>query len=236
MTAQSSFEGTGTVSNSAKVCTSKRLAIHFFCEQHAPERAARVFRFRKEVLVDLHGWSLQVSENEERDEFDLPTTVHAALFRDDDIIGAFRAIRADEPYLAATKFPELATDQSFTTSPLIWEISRLTVAPGEQRFATSMLLYAGMFHFLSLKGGRSIVGFCDIAHQRLLERVGIETRPYGPPQEIGRDAMGRPIVVVAGEMPLPVTPSLRFQKLMSLIDQMEIHDETAFLGYSSLSA
>ena len=228
--------GTGIVSSFENVCDRARLAIQFFCEQDAPELAAQVFRFRKSVLVDLHGWQLTVIDDQERDEFDVPETVHAALFRGEQIVGAFRAIRADGHYLAATKFPDLACVRNYTRSPLSWEISRLTVAPGERRFETSMLIYAAMFHFLRLKGGHSIVGFCDVAHQRLLERVGIETRPYGPPREIGTDAMGRPIIVVAGEMPLPVDPTLRFQKLMSLVDQMEIHDETAVLGYSSLSA
>ena len=213
-----------------------RLKIQFFCEGDAPGLAAQVFRFRKAVLVDLHGWQLSVHNDQERDEFDVSDTVHAALFRGEHVVGAFRAIRADGIYLAATKFPDLACDREFTRSPLSWEISRLTVAPGERRFETSMLLYAAMFHFLRLKGGHSIVGFCDVAHQRLLERVGIETRPYGPSKEIGIDAMGRPVIVVAGELPIPAEPGLRFQKLMSLVDKMEIHDETAVLGYSSLSA
>lgn len=212
------------------------LRIQFFCEGDAPGLAAQVFRFRKAVLVDLHGWQLSVQDDQERDEFDVSDTVHAALLRGEQVVGAFRAIRADGSYLAATKFPDLACDRPFTRSPLSWEISRLTVAPGERRFETSMLLYAAMFHFLRLKGGHSIVGFCDVAHQRLLERVGIETRPYGPSKEIGTDAMGRPVIVVAGEMPIPAEPDLRFQKLMSLVDKMEIHDETAVLGYSSLSA
>ena len=224
------------MSSYRNVCDRDHLTIHFFCERDSSDLAEQVFRFRKNVLVDLHGWQLTVEGDQERDEFDAPETVHAALFRGGLLIGVFRAIRADDDYLAATKFPELALHRKYTRSPLSWEISRLTVAPGERRFETSMSIYAAMFHFLRLRGGYSIVGFCDVAHQRLLERIGIETRPYGPPKQIGTDAMGRPVNVVAGEMPYPAEPGLRFQKLMSLVDQMEINDETAVLGYSSLSA
>jgi len=215
---------------------SAEYTLRFFYEHFDLAHADAVFRFRKEVLVDLHGWQLNVEDGRERDEFDTPETIHAALMHRGFLVGSFRAIRADQPYLAATKFPALAIDRQYTRSPLSWEISRLVVAPGEKRFETSMMVYASMFRFLEIQGGNSIVGFCDIAHRRLLERVGIETRSYGPAMEIGRDAHNRPVVVVAGEMPLPTNPSLRFKKLMSFANQMEIKDGTTVFGYSSLSA
>jgi len=216
--------------------TLKDVTTYYFHEQQDLELSQRVFRFRKSVLVDLHQWRLSVMGDVERDEFDHDYTVHCAMYRGDQLVGVFRALRSDTPYLAATKFPHLAIQQPYTKNPLSWEVSRLTIAPDERRFETSLLLYAAMFQFIKLRRARSIVGFCDVAHQRLLERVGIETQPYGPAVEIGTDGANRPVVVVAGEMPLPKSPSIRFRKLMSLVDRMEIHDETAFLGHSSLSA
>jgi len=215
---------------------SNDLATHFFRESQNPALAEDVFKFRKRVLVDEYAWQLSVDGAIERDEFDTEQTIHCAIVRTGRLIGAFRAIRSDLPYLSAIKFPELAQSTPYPRNTLTWEISRLTVAPGERRFDTSLMVYAAMFHFLQLKGGKSIVGFCDVAHQRLLERVGIETRPYGPAAQIGCDGMGRPLTVVAGEMPLPKSPSLRFRKLMSRIDNMEIYDDTSLLGHSSLSA
>lgn len=213
-----------------------QITTHYFREVDNNALAKAVFRLRKRVLIDLHGWHLECRDELERDEFDNPNTIYCAIFRAGKLIGSFRAIRSDHPYLALVKFAELATDRPYVRSALSWEVSRLVVAPDQQRFETSLLVYAAMFHLLRLKGGRSVVGFCDVAHQRLLERIGIETRPYGQAVEIGVSTKGLPIFVIAGEMPLPEHPSLRFQKLMSLVDRMEIHDATAFLGHPSLSA
>lgn len=210
--------------------------VTYFHEAADPELTDRLLRFRKRVLIDEHGWDLCERDGRERDEFDLPHTVHCAIERSDVLIGSFRALRADTPYLAATKFADLATERPYTRSPLAWEVSRLTILPGEERFATSLLVYAAMFTFIERVGAKAVTGFCDVAHERLLKRIGIETRLYGPPATIGHDAFGRPITVVAGEMPLPAQGGVRFARLMSLMDETEIRDETALLGRSRLSA
>lgn len=208
-----------------------------FCrEASEPEFVEQILRFRKNKFVDTLGWPLAASDFMERDEFDRPDTVHCGLFEGEEVVGCFRAIRTDRPYLASTKFPQLANTMAYPAQPVSWEISRLGVLSGGKAFGRSMNCYAAMFHFALEMRAFSLVAFCDVGHERLLRRIGIRTRRFGEPELISHDEVGRPISAVAGEIVIAHQDAKRLALLVAPIKTMEIEDGTALFGRSSLSA
>lgn len=201
-----------------------------------PQFVSNILAFRKQVLVDTLGWKLAVKGCEERDEFDTSDAIYCGIFSGNSLIACFRAIRCDRPYLGCVKFPQLATSRDYPRHPFAWEISRFAVAATCRRFETCLLNYAAMFHFAKQQSAVSLVAFCDLSHERLLARIGIVTERFGDPLEIGTDAHGRPVKVVAGEIPVGRQSGMRFKKLMSLGQTMEIHDAAAALGRSRVPA
>lgn len=213
-----------------------QLRCFYSTETQNPQFVQSTMRFRKRILVDLHGWDLQVSDGLERDEFDTGHAVHGAVVDGGEIRGSFRLIRSDRPYLAAEKFGFLARDRTYPRSQQIWELSRLAVSEDIRAFEMLLRTYSAIFHFARMHGAVSLVAFADIAMERLCTRIGITSERYGPPVEIGHDRSGRPITCVAGEMPLRLQKGPRFEKLLSYCDNMEIDDATAILGRNRVPA
>lgn len=67
-------------------------------------------------------------------------------------------------------------------------------------------------------------------------RAGLATERYGEPTTIGNDRFGRPIKVVAGEIPFPKQSGARFDRLVSLVKDMDVDDADSVFGRASLSA
>lgn len=216
--------------------TATRLRVVYCYESSDPATAAAIFRFRKERLIDALGWKLAAVADLERDEFDTDDTVHCGLFEGARLVGCFRAIRTDRPYLARERFPELASHEPYPTRPVSWEISRLAVHGDRKAFGRSLRAYAAMFHFAIGQGAYSLVAFCDLGHERLLNRIGITTRRFGDPMVIGTDRDGRSISAVAGEIPLRAQDPERLKLLLSPLRNAEIDDATATFGRAGLSA
>jgi acyl homoserine lactone synthase len=192
------------------------------------ENRDAIFLFRKALFVDQLGWSLACDFSEERDEFDRDDTIHCALYVHDALIGGFRAIRCDRPYLGRCVFPHLATTGRYPVAPNYWEISRFGVFRTHREHG--LALYALMFSFAEARKARALVAIADLGHERLLRRIGINTHRYGPPAVIGADRWGTPIEVVAGEIPIAEQDASRLRFLKSQADEVEISDETLVLG------
>jgi len=215
----------------------KKLLRAIVCSERShPMIVAQILSFRKIIFADNLGWKVAVEGRFERDEFDTDSTVYCALFSGSSVIGSFRAIRADGPYLASSKFPHLATSRSYPTHAYAWEISRFAVAPGEKQFDTSLRCYSVMLRFAQKQNAVSLVAFCDLAHERMLNRIGIVTERFGEPMTIGENRAGHPIRVVAGEIPISRQQKSRFEQIISITQDMEIEDAVTILGRSGLSA
>lgn len=208
----------------------------FGTAETAPEHVAALLRFRKRKFVDTLGWPLRCKDAMEADEFDLSTTLYCGLYEGDSVVGGFRAIRTDYPYLASLKFPELANELPYPRSQRSWEISRLGVLSGASGFGRSLACYAAMFAFANAVNAYSLVAFCDVGHERLLSRLGVKTRRFGEPQLIGSDEVGRPIKAVAGEIVLADQDAKRLRLLTAPVNAMEIEDAAAVFGRRRLSA
>ncbi|MEG6508234.1 acyl-homoserine-lactone synthase [Methyloligella sp. 2.7D] len=193
-------------------------------------------RFRKSLFVDELGWDLTTFGDRESDQFDTDAAVHCALFKDDAIIGGFRALPTDTNYLVRDVFPQLATLRAYPSRADVWEISRFGVAPCTERLYLARVLYSLMFRFGHSRQATALVALADLTYERFLTRLGIRTRRYGPPQVIGTDRSGRNLRAVAGEIPLQDQNGEKFQQLLSLASKLDIQDEAHVRRSERISA
>ena len=189
-----------------------------------PQNVQSWMRLRKRLFVEECGWKLPTDDGTERDEFDGAHTEHALLFHDDELVGGFRAISTDRPYLSASKFIQLS-QRPFPRQPNVWEISRFGILKSRRQRLAPQLNYALMFRFSALRGAKALVAVADLTYERFLERMAIQTHRYGPPQTIGEDTHGRPLVAVAGEIPLGLRQNPGLARFFTLGSQLEIQDE-----------
>jgi acyl homoserine lactone synthase len=206
----------------------------FFSAATRPDLAGDLFRFRHALFVRELGWSLAAGKDFERDEFDTDAAIYCGLWGDAEMIGGFRAIACDRPYLARMVFPHMATRRTFPVSARYIEISRFGVLAAHRRAST--LLYSLMVRFGLARHATALVALADPAHERLLNRIGLSTSRYGEIQIVGFREDGRWILAVAGEIPMPQKLPPAFKALLELTQTMEIRDEAFSVGCERLSA
>lgn len=204
-------------------------------EECDPANVRSLLQLRKRLFVDHCGWKLTTNGDVERDQFDTWYTEHCLLFSGHELVGGFRAIRTDYPYLSQVVFPQLAI-RRFPNRRNIWEISRFGVLPTAGEAGLARLNYALMFRFAELRGAEALVAMADLIYERFLERMNIRTRRYGPPQVIGTDCRGLPLTAVAGEIPIDEADNPGLLKFLDLGRQLEICDATHVLGRATVSA
>ena len=204
-------------------------------EAHDPDHVQAMFRLRKRLFVDHCGWMLATIGDAERDQFDVWYTEHCLLFCGTDLVGGFRAIRTDYPYLTQSVFPQLAV-RRFPNRRNVWEISRFGVLPAAAEARSARLNYALMFRFAELREAEALVAMADLSYERFLQRMNINTRRFGPPQVIGADSRGQPLIAVAGEIPMSQSDNPGLGKFLDLGRQLEISDATHVFGRASIPA
>ena len=140
------------------------LQVAIFSRANDEVKAQQVSEFRKKLFVDYLGWKLTLDQHGEVDQFDTDQTLYAALYCEKRLIGSFRAIRSDQPYLAETVFPALATTRSYPKRADVWEISRFGVFPDSNAKFASDVLYATMFHFALMRRAKALVAVLSAGH------------------------------------------------------------------------
>lgn len=213
-----------------------KLKARFSTGKTNPSFVADVQRFRARFFVGTLGWDLSVVDGREIDQFDRADTIHCGLIRDGEIVGCFRAIRTDRPYLGQTIFPDIADAQPYPSRPDMWEISRFGVHCPSAHFTVARTLYGLVFLFGFAVEATSLVALSDLNHERFVRMLGIQTRRLGRPKVIGADNYGRPIEVLSGEIPMGEQSGPSFQKLLDIAQQAEIEDETLVFGRLRISA
>ena len=204
-------------------------------QDFGPELSIDLMRFRKRLFVDTFGWKLVVEGDCERDQFDTPSAIYCAIFCDHELVGMFRLIRTDGPYLSAAIFQDLAQLDPFPSRPDAWEVSRFGVMADDVRQA-SAINHAMMFYFARTTGVRTLVAVTDLTYERALHQLGIRTRRYGPPGVVGIDRQGKSIQGVAGEIPMALQGGLKFQRLIDLSNSVEIEDASHVFRHQRVSA
>lgn len=208
-----------------------------FCKEHDNfDSVTEIKRFRKRLFVDHHGWDLKTQSNKEEDQFDHEHAVHCALYHNANLIGTFRAIRTDYPYLTPHLFQNSPMTIPFPSDQSCWEISRFGVLPGKHSLHHAYANYAAMFYFAQHIQAARLVAVATLTYERFLTHLGIRTRRYGQPQKIGQDQSGADITAVAGEIPLHAQRGERFQKILKIIPQMKVTDAAQIFGPARISA
>ena len=204
--------------------TANPILATIFQRDDNQELTDSLFRLRKALFVDERGWKLTCRSGAESDQFDGSAATYCALSAAGQVVGGFRAIRCDRPYLGVSLFPALATMRSYPKRSDYWEISRVGVLREYKRLGVG--LYAVMFEFADRVNAKALVAVTDLGHERLLGKIGVRTRRYGPPVMLRPDQSGRPLQVVAGDIPIGQQRSETVQFLQSCAKQIEIRDET----------
>lgn len=216
--------------------TSPMLSVRMFSFRTDLVNVAQFQRFRKQLFVDHLGWDLVCVGDREVDAFDTLGAMYCAVFSGAQIVAGFRAIRTSDKYLALTVFPQLATLRPYPRRHDVWEISRFGVAMGDEASDLARLNYGLMFRFALTRKAAGLVAVADLVYERYLRALGIRTRRYGPPQTVGVDRLGRNLVCVAGEIPMPDQDPGRIGRLTSLTKQLEVADDALVLGPQAISA
>ncbi|WP_083967301.1 acyl-homoserine-lactone synthase [Methylosinus sp. R-45379] len=210
-------------------------SVMYFRAKDEQRLVKDIFAFRKALFVDIYDWDLEIVSDGEQDRFDNPDTIYSVLYNHGRFVGMFRAIRADQPYLGETVFPELSKLRPYPKSREFWEISRFGVVP-DVGIRHAEMNYAAMIYFALRVGAKGLVAVADLTYERFLSMLGIRSVRYGAPQVIGRSRNGLPLTAVAGEIPLAEQTSPKFHRFLSLIEKLEIRDVSQIFGPSRISA
>jgi acyl homoserine lactone synthase len=214
----------------------QKFTAHTFTRSSNPRKFSQFGEFRRILFVETLGWDLTLRNDYELDEFDHHRAHYLTLSADEEIIGGFRAIRCDHPYLARTKFPKLAEYQQFPNEAHHWEISRFGVAPNSSPRSTAATLYSLMLNFGLQRQAEGLVAFTSLGHELYLRRLGVVTKRYGEPSCIGESVTGGQFTVVAGEIPLNTQETGVLSRLISISHNVRLVDDTSIQRPARVSA
>lgn len=214
----------------------KNYSATIFVGWQNTEGVAEHQQFRKRLFVDRLGWTLTHHGGLEFDEFDTKRAIYCLVYRDRKPVGGWRALTTADDYLSQAVFPELAPQGDYPSNPDIWEISRLGILPHRDGALSARLVYGLMVHFAISRDVSSLIGVVDVAHARNMAIAGLSIRPCNEPVAVGINRAGIPIRAFLAEMRPEEQHGTRFEKIMSLLEQMEIRDEARLLGPERISA
>lgn len=159
-----------------------------------PETIDQMHRLRARQFNDRLGWTVNVQNGREIDEFDELDPLYAVYIDNDGcVIGTFRLLQTTGPHMLSEVFPQLLSQGQTIRSPLVWESTRFcvdTVKATEKSISglnkvTGMLLsslleigtYAGLTH---------IVTVIDVRMERILLRARCPVERLAEPVKIGK--------------------------------------------------
>lgn len=183
-----------------------------------------VYCLRRLIFVETYKWDLKTVGQLEKDEFDTDHAIHCTLSYRNTIFGYFRCINCTKPYLASSKFPDLSREHIFPHHHDFWEVSKFGTTHLYPK--SGPLLYALMFAFAEIKKAKSLVAIVDTCHESRLRRLGITTKRYGSPTQVGKDKNGNNIIAVAGEIPIADQSRKILAQFRKLTHRMKIQDQT----------
>ncbi|AOE67381.1 N-acylhomoserine lactone synthase [Pseudomonas fluorescens] len=162
-----------------------------------PGMARALANYRYEVFVKTLGWPLHCEEGIELDAFDRPDTVYVvACDRDREIFGCARLLPTNGPYLLGEVFPHLMGASSLPFSPGIWELSRFAISQPKgqvltaaQAWKNTVTLVREVIDVARSKGAFRLIAFSAVGNERLLKRMGVNTRRISPPHLIDNQSV-----------------------------------------------
>ncbi|MES9859193.1 MAG: acyl-homoserine-lactone synthase [Sedimenticola sp.] len=155
------------------------------------------YKYRQKVFIGRLGWPLKTNGVTEIDEFDLPDTIYVIAFNDNgDICGHARLNPTTGPCLMDI-FPTLFNGSPPPSTPLVWEISRLSTHNSDQSSPvkggisyTNEMMMKTCFEIIAKHGASRLVAVTSPMVERLYSKSNYPLRRAGPPELID----GSPVI------------------------------------------
>ena len=160
--------------------------LHLF-----PTLRDTMFRDRAEQFHRRLGWDAVTVDEDgfERDEYDDLNPLYVIWEREDGTHGgSMRLLPTTGRTMLAEHFSDL-TDVSAIRSPLVWEITRLCLAPGAEPQVVAALVLA-LDEMMERFGLTHMIAVFEASRLRIFRRLGT------PPEVLGRSGEGRAMVAV----------------------------------------
>ncbi|MBS7546464.1 acyl-homoserine-lactone synthase TraI [Ancylobacter oerskovii] len=160
-------------------------------------------QLRARVFAGRLGWSVDVRDDRETDEYDAfdPTYI-LALADAATVAGCARLLPATGPTMLERTFPQLLATGRLNAQAGMVESSRFCVDTGlgEGRGAgalheATLTMFAGIIEWSMANGYSEIVTATDLRFERILKRAGWPMQRLGEPRQIGNT------VAIAGLLP-----------------------------------
>ncbi|MFT7008193.1 MAG: N-acyl-L-homoserine lactone synthetase [Colwellia sp.] len=163
--------------------------IHFIDPSNAEQNnyfLNDVYRLRNDTFKTRLGWEVSSENGLEKDGFDKLDVCHIAMTdQKDHVVGCWRALPTQGPYMLRNVFPQLLRGEYCPDQSDIWEISRFTV---DKEFGantnklvsdSTARLVKSFYDFAKHKGIKSYVLVTTVACERILRCLGVKTRRMG---------------------------------------------------------
>lgn len=147
-------------------------------------------RLRAKVFCDRKGWAIPTMSGMEIDVYDAIDPLYMMMHEPDGLLrGCWRLLPTDGPYMLKDTFPELLHGQAAPENPRIWELSRFAIeTEGQQSFGFSNIALQSIVEIIRYGYEHGIDQYVTVTTtsiERMLRRVGVVTRRFGPALKIG---------------------------------------------------
>lgn len=171
--------------------------VHFIAgtpHELGPSLMADMARFRHDIFIKRLGWSLQVEDEMELDQFDRPDTVYVVGLDDySRVIASARLLCTTGPYLLQSLFPQLTGEQPCPASADVWELSRYAAVESDETAQDRIGPYSSPNAVALLKacirtarraGVTRLITVSPVGIERLLRNAGFRSSRAGPPLRV----------------------------------------------------
>lgn len=160
--------------------------------EHHRGLLTQMHRLRAQVFGSRLGWDVEITADEERDEYDrLGPTYILEIDATDRVADYVRLLPAIGPTMLRQTFPQLLREGRLEVHPGMIESSRFCVDThleagrgGGQLHQATLTMFAGIIEWSMANGYDEIVTATDLRFERILNRAGWPLRRLGEPVEI----------------------------------------------------
>jgi acyl homoserine lactone synthase len=145
---------------------------------------------RYEVFRKRLQWEVPCNEGLEHDAFDeLDPTYMLVKDDSDTVFGCWRMLPTTGPYMLKDTFPQTLCGQTAPEHANVWELSRFALGSHEGRAhgfcQTAVSMMESAVEYALERGVTQFVTVTTVAIERLLKTLGIPTRRFGVPVQVG---------------------------------------------------
>jgi acyl homoserine lactone synthase len=135
-------------------------------------------------------WDVECDGEIERDNFDeLDPTYMLVKDESNKVFGCWRMLPTTGPYMLKDTFPQTLCGQVAPVDENVWELSRFALGPHEGRAhgfcQTAVLMMESAVEFALEQRVTQFVTVTTVAIERLLKTLGVPTRRFGVPVQVG---------------------------------------------------